>query len=190
VKPIESGCGEGSREGEDGALLATATGQREPCHALVRLREPIAPALAAEHEGVSLDVDALSSRIRAMGTGFDVVLVEGAGGLLSPLSWTRDVTHIARTLEARVLLVSSDRLGVLHHVRASVKVLLDGWLLPAGIVLSAPAEPDASTGTNAMALARVLESYGEVAGRIASVPRADSARAEAAIVDVVGWLSG
>jgi dethiobiotin synthetase len=188
IKPVESGCGEGSRAAEDGALLAAATGQREPCEALVRLRAPIAPALAAEIEGVTLDVDALAARIRAMGEGFDVVLVEGAGGLLSPLSWTRDVTHIAHDLDARVLLVSADRLGVLHHVRASVQVLLDAWLPPAGVVLSAPADPDASTGTNAAALARVLHWYGEVSERIACVPRGDLATADGALAEVGGWL--
>jgi dethiobiotin synthetase len=187
-KPVESGCGDGPRDAEDGALLAAATGQREPREALVRLRAPIAPALAAEREGVTIDLDALAARIRAMGRGFDVVLVEGAGGVLSPLSWTRDVTHVARDLDARVLLVSADRLGVLHHVRASVQTLLDTWLLPAGVVLSAPAEPDASTGTNTAALARVLALYGEVSGRIARVPRGDLATAEGALAGVVGWL--
>jgi dethiobiotin synthetase len=189
VKPVESGCGDGPREAEDGALLAAATGQSEPREALVRLRAPIAPALAAEREGVTLDVDALAVRIRTLGTGFDMVLVEGAGGVLSPLSWTRDVTHIAHDLDARVLLVASDRLGVLHHVRASVQTLLDTWLVPVGVVLSAPAEPDASTGTNAAALARVLGPYGEVSGRIARDPRGDMATADVALAPVMEWLS-
>jgi dethiobiotin synthetase len=188
VKPVESGCGDGPREAEDGALLAAATGQTEPREALLRLRAPIAPALAADREGVTVDVDALAARIRTLGEGFDMVLVEGAGGVLSPLSWTRDLTHIAHDLDARVLLVASDRLGVLHHVRASVQTLLDTWLLPAGVVLSAPAEPDASTGTNAAALARVLGLYGEVSQRIARVPRGDMATAEAALAPVMEWL--
>jgi dethiobiotin synthetase len=190
VKPVESGCTESAPEQEDGALLAVATGQPEPRRALVRLRAPIAPALAAEREGVALDVDALAASVKAMGATFDVVLVEGAGGLLSPLSWTRDVTHLAHGLDAGVLLVAADRLGVIHHVRAAVQVLFDTYLSPEAIVLSSPEEPDASTATNAAALARVLAAYGEVASRVVRVPRAgDVAVAVDALTPVVAWLA-
>ena len=53
IKPIESGC-DGSAP-EDGHLLAQASGQSHPSQALVRLKAPLAPPLAAELEGVTLD---------------------------------------------------------------------------------------------------------------------------------------
>src|SRR5688572_7236834 len=57
VKPVESGCGEPfAREDEDGVVLALATGQAKPKAALVRLRAPVTPALAAEHEKTPIDV--------------------------------------------------------------------------------------------------------------------------------------
>jgi dethiobiotin synthetase len=191
VKPVESGCGEGPRDREDGALLAAATGQAHPREALVRLRAPVTPALAADQEGVVLDVDALTGRVRALGAGADVVLVEGAGGLLSPITWDRDVTHFARDLEARTLLVGADRLGVLHHIHATVQVLLDTWLLPLGVVLSAPAVADASTGTNAASLRRRLACFGGLAEHIVTVPRTEDAGEAAEALDAVaGWLLG
>jgi dethiobiotin synthetase len=192
VKPVESGCGEGPRDHEDGALLALATGQAEPCEALVRLRTPVTPALAADMEGVVVDVPALATRIRQLGDAADVVLVEGAGGLLSPLAWDRDLTHLARDLDdARVLLVGSDRLGVLHHVHATVQVLCDTWLQPLGVVLSAPGVPDASTGTNAASLRRQLAAYRNLDGRIVTVPRTtDAGIAADALAAVAGWLLG
>jgi dethiobiotin synthetase len=189
VKPVESGCGEGPRDREDGALLAVATGQAHPREALVRLRAPVTPALAADLEGVTLDRAALTARVRDLGDGADVVLVEGAGGLLSPIGWDWDLTTLARALDARVLLVGADRLGVLHHVHATVQVLLDTWLLPIGVVLSAPAAADASTGTNAASLRRRLAPYGGLDARIATVPRTDDAgEAADALAPVAGWM--
>jgi len=191
VKPIESGCEhEAAASTEDGVVLATATGQHAPREALVRLRAPLAPALAAEREGISIDMDGLAARIRALGDGADVVLVEGAGGLLSPLTWVEDVTHLARRLDARVLVVGADRLGTLNHVHMTVQVLLDSWLLPLGVVLSAPPEADASTGTNAEALRRRLDHYGGVKRRIAELPRvAGVADAAVRLTRVMDWLS-
>lgn len=191
VKPVESGCAtEAPSREEDGVELAAATGQREPTAALVRLREPLTPALAAERQGIAMDVDALADRIAELAIGADVVLVEGAGGLLSPMSWTHDVTHLAHRLDAQVLLVGADRLGTLNHVHLTVQVLLDTWLLPLGIVLSAPATADASTGTNRAALERRLDRYGDVARRIVTIPRLGPSSREASrhLGEVVEWI--
>lgn len=194
VKPVETGCASPDpADGEDGVELARATAQREPLAALERLRAPLAPAVAAELEGASIDVDALTDRIAACGRAADVVLVEGAGGLLSTLSWTRDLTHVASRLDAPVLLVGADRLGTLNHVRLSLQVLLDAWVMPLGVVLSAPPAPDASTGRNAAALRRLSPipqlSAVPLADRLLELPRLappdDPARALSPVTD---WI--
>ena len=64
IKPFESGIAEGS--GGDGERLARATGQVAPTRALVRLRAPLTPALAADREGVTIDFDRIASDIRAL----------------------------------------------------------------------------------------------------------------------------
>jgi dethiobiotin synthetase len=179
VKPVESGW-EGAGDGE---LLAAATGQLAPRSALVRLRAPIAPALAAEREGVVVDVDALARDIEKLAEDADVVFVEGAGGVLSPFSWTSDVTTLAHGLRAGgVVLVGSDRLGTISLVHTAVQVLLDTWLLPEAILLSAPAVPDASTGTNADALRRRLVGYGTGAKPLVEVPRGEGTAVFDAVV--------
>ncbi len=190
IKPMESGCAPGpAGADEDGRVLAQATDQAAPREALVRLPEPLTPALAAERAGVAVDLGELARSIVELGAAADVVLVEGAGGLLSPLSWTEDVTHLAHRLDASVLVVGADRLGTLNHVHLTVQCLLDTWLLPIGIVLSAPAVSDASTGTNAGALRRRLAPFGEVAGRIVELPRvATTAEAAAHLAAVARWI--
>jgi len=167
VKPIETACPGPPTAGEDGAQLAAATGQTEPAHALVRLAEPVAPAVAADRAGVRLDLETLAQRVRALAAGAELTLVEGAGGLLTPLTWERDLTDLARALDARVVVVAADRLGAINQTRLVLGALTTAALPLAGVVLSAPAERDGSTGANAAAIARC--SPGTV---VVEVPRA------------------
>jgi dethiobiotin synthetase len=166
VKPVESGCGLGPREAEDGALLAEATGQIEPREALTRLAKPVAPPLAASAEGVVLDPRGWCDEIRRLAAGRDVVLVEGAGGLLSPLAPDFNARDLARELGASAFVVATDRLGCLNHVLLTVEALRSERVPLSGVVLSAPAEPDESTGTNGAALREVLASP-----RVLELPR-------------------
>jgi dethiobiotin synthetase len=165
VKPVESGCGE-DPDGEDGVLLARATGQIAPERALVRLGSPVAPPEAADREGVKLDPDLWLDEIRRASEGADLVLVEGAGGLLSPLTWDYDALDLARELGAGALLVGADRLGTQNHVLLCERTLAAEGVPLLGVVLSAPGEPDASTGTNGAALRRLRPGL-----RLCEVPR-------------------
>ena len=113
IKPIETGGG------DDGEMLAMATGQASPKKALVTLKEPLTPALAADREGVKLDFDDLVARVRDAAKDADVVIVEGAGGLLSPLTWDSDATTLARALDAKVILVATDALGTISAVHTA-----------------------------------------------------------------------
>jgi dethiobiotin synthetase len=190
IKPVESGCvGAAPASHEDGALLAAATGQPEPRAALVRLCDAVTPALAADREGLSIEMPALVKAIRELGAGADLVLIEGAGGLLSPLSWSLDLTHVAHDLDAGVLVVAADRLGAINHVHLTVQVLFDTWLPPLGVILSAPAAPDASTGTNADALRRRLSPFGDLVQHLFELERVEGVAAAAArLGPVVSWL--
>lgn len=188
IKPIESGCSLEISELEDGVALARSTQQSQPSHALVRLRDPITPALAAEREGIAIDLPALARSIVDLAGDADTVVVEGAGGVLSPLGWkgndALNITHLARMLGASALLVGSDRLGTLHHVLAAHAALGHAKLSILGLVLSAPELPDASTGTNLQMLRRLLPELPS-----AAVPRVSSAE-EAALhlAAVADWI--
>jgi dethiobiotin synthetase len=165
-------------------LLARATGQREPSEALLRLCTPVAAPEAAEREGRRIDFAELVSRVQAYGAGAEVMLVEGAGGLLSPITWEETIVDLALHIEARVLLVAMDRLGTINHALMAFRVLEQRGVETAGMVLSAPAEPDASTGTNARAIARVSGMT-----RIACVPRLDDTSViPAAVREVARWV--
>jgi len=184
VKPVESGCGEAPGETEDGVLLARAAGQDEPAAALVRLRTPVAPPVAAEREGRELDPGPWVETIRRLARDRDVVLVEGAGGLLSPLTWETTARDLGVALGADALVVAPDRLGCLNHALLTLEALRAAGLRTLGVVFGAPVAPDDSTGTNADALRRFAPDV-----RTATLPRlADPADAAARLEAVVEWI--
>ena len=184
LKPVETGCTDATSHLEDGPLLAAATGQAEPRTALLRFAAPVAPVLAAEREGEAIDLDALVLRIETLSEGAEVLLVEGAGGLLSPITWEWTAVDLARSLGADALVVAMDRIGTINHTQLTLSALELAGVSAVGVVLTAPESPDASTGTNAAAIAR-LSGLDEVL----SLPRAADPTAVAAeIAPVVGWL--
>lgn len=155
IKPVETGTAGNSGATEDGVLLAAATGQAAPRMALHRFADPVAPAVAAEREGKTLDFDGVLAEIERYAEGTDVTLIESAGGLLAPIAWDWNAADLAESLGARVLVVGADRLGVINHALLTLSALELAGLLTAGLVLTTPATADVSTGTNAEAIARL-----------------------------------
>jgi dethiobiotin synthetase len=185
VKPVETGCGGEPSGAEDGVLLARATGQEDPRHALVRLELPLAPPEAA-HPGERdlLDHHAWCEEIRRQEAGHEFVLVEGAGGLLSPLTPVATARELAVDLGAATLVVAADRLGCLNHILLTRDALRAAGLPLLGVVFSAPESTDASTGGNASALRSFDASI-----RTAQLPRlADPEEASGHLSMVVDWL--
>jgi dethiobiotin synthetase len=184
IKPVETGCSDAAAQREDGALLAAATGQAEPRRALYRFSSPLPPALAADAAGEAIDLDAMLLRLEALSAGAEVVLVEGVGGLLAPMTWEWTVVDVARALSASALVVAADRRGTINHTLLTLGALELAGLEVAGVVLTAPETPDPSTGTNAAAIARLAG-----IDRIVNVPRlGDPARAAGEVQPVIGWL--
>lgn len=184
VKPIETGCREETSADEDGARLAAATGQTGPKRALVRLAGMVAPAIAADQAGVEVNYEDLVARLRSLATPETLLLVEGTGGLLSPLTWADNHLDLAHSLSARVLLVAADRLGTISHTLLALRVLNAAKVPVLGVVLNQVGEPDDSTRTNAGALVRLADQTS-----IVTVPfLTDSVQSAEAVKEVAGWL--
>lgn len=186
MKPVETGCSGPIGWEEDGVQLAAATGQASPQAALYRLAAPLAPAIAAEAEGAAIDFSKLVLEIESHAAAADLVLLEGAGGVLTPITWEWDIVDLARAVKASVLVVASDRLGAINQTLLAVSALESAGMEVCGVALTAPAQPDHSTGSNAGAIARVagLE-------RVATLPRvADPLVAAVSLARVAAWLPG
>lgn len=85
--------------------------------------EPLAPAIAAELAGVRIPIRRIAAHVRKHGGKDGWVLVEAAGGLLSPLASDGDAPELLRALRALPVVVAVDRLGVIHDVRAVLAAL-------------------------------------------------------------------
>jgi dethiobiotin synthetase len=88
---------------------------------------------------------------------FEVVLIEGAGGLLSPLGEKLDSRELIAALRATPMVVCQNRLGVVNQVLLTLAALPRSASCRARVVLMSPSKPDASTATNASLLAEFLD---------------------------------
>ncbi len=188
VKPAQTGV----LPGEPGDLdvvarLGGAQTLREP----VRLPEPLAPDTAAWRAGVALPpVAETAGRVLALAQAHDLVLVEGAGGLLVRLDadggTIADLAHALRAARTSpyVVVVVAAGLGTLNATELTLEALRARGLEPAGLVIGSwPVEPDLAARCNLDDLARLgVPLLGRVpAGAGALEPAAFRAAA-------AGWL--
>jgi len=175
-KPAETGCEQGQIA--DSELLARASGERPSLAApLLRLDEPLAPAVAAERARVEIDPLEIEQRIEALRRAGFTVVVEGAGGVLVPLSWNiaagshnspfYSVMDLADHCGLHAIVVARPGLGTLNHTATTV-AMLHGRNIPIRAVVlngrtigtDAEGEHDLSSGlaeaTNPSVLARML----------------------------------
>ena len=153
MKPVETGVVD---QPEDALRLAAAAGDRAPLDEICpyRLRAPLAPSVAAAGEGVVINVERLLRAIARRAAGVDVLLVEGAGGLLVPIVGATTFLDLAVQATLPVLLVGANRLGTVNHCALNARVAGAAGLDVRGFVLSQPTlHADESSTTNAEVVA-------------------------------------
>lgn len=124
-KPAETGCPTGSDGGlepEDAARLRFFSGSRLDRQTICpyALRAPLAPAVAAQREGVRIDPEDLRQRHDAIAAAHDVTFIEGAGGLLVPVTPSQTFADLALQWRAPLLVVVGSRLGAINHALLTV----------------------------------------------------------------------
>ena len=160
AKPVETGCPErdGELVPEDAVALRHAAGDPAPLADVCphRFPDPLAPALAAERAGAPVDVDALVAHLRRRATQAELLLVEGAGGLLVPITTAASFADLAARLDAAVLVVVGSRLGAINAALLTLEALRARRLPIAGYVVNRLApEGDIAVATNDELLARL-----------------------------------
>jgi len=164
MKPIESGILE--RPASDSGLASDADRLRAACGStlpmsVVRpyvLEEPLAPMIAAARANVTFDLGVLDTALALVEQNADVVLVEGAGGLLVPISAEMSYLDLFARWRLPLLLVAGNKLGVLNHVLLTVRAAEAAGVSVQAIVLTALADSDATVAeaTNYDALVSLL----------------------------------
>ncbi|WP_411282232.1 dethiobiotin synthase [Gemmatimonas sp.] len=164
MKPIESGVLE--RPVSDRGLASDADRLRAACGAtlplsVVRpyvLEEPLAPMMAARRAHVTIDLGVLDTALAQIEQDADVVLVEGAGGLLVPITAAISYLDLFARWRTPLLLVAGNKLGVLNHVLLTVRAAEAGGVPIRAIVLTALSDGDTTVAeaTNFEALRLLL----------------------------------
>lgn len=146
-KPAASGCMRVGKHlvSEDAVQLWEAAGRpgslSRVCPQL--FAAPLAPHLAAKSEGRQLDEKLLLTGIDYWLERSDIVLVEGAGGLLSPLGEKKYVADLARTFGFPLVVVAPNRIGTINQTLQTLLAAQAYDLKVASIVLSDLLPPDA-----------------------------------------------
>jgi len=156
-KPVASGVGGGpdAERASDAVVLWEAAGRPLTCEDVCpqSFSAPVAPPVAAHREGRVVERRQLRHGLAVWAGRCDIVLVEGAGGLLSPLSDEDLVADLCCDFRYPLLIVVANRLGTVNHTLLTLRVAATygGGLSVAGLILNdvLPSEQlDSSSGDN------------------------------------------
>lgn len=140
MKPAETGCAvrRGALVPVDAVRLMAAAGVQDPLDLVnpYRFRPPVAPAVAAEREGRMISLSVIMRAYRTLAGRHDLMIVEGAGGILVPLAKRTTYLDLAERLDLPVLIVARPNLGTINHTALTVLALRTRSIAIAGIVLN------------------------------------------------------
>jgi dethiobiotin synthetase len=155
MKPVATGVTPGAT-GDVEHLIAAANvvAPREEVNPY-GFAPPIAPHIAAQQDGVRIELERIEQAFRALAARAQVVVVEGLGGFHVPLGHGADTTQLAARLALPVVLVVGMRLGCLNHALLTAGAIAARGLKLAGWVAN-HIDPDMAVATENV---QALEEY-------------------------------
>jgi dethiobiotin synthetase len=196
LKPVATGVSEEASDGadEDSARLIASIGRSIAPGRVVPITfaEPLAPVVAARRRGERLEQSEVDRAVDATLTWWldhaDVMVVEGAGGLLTPLAEGTTIADLAIRLDYPLVVVARRGLGTLNQTLLTIEAARHRGLRVAGVVLNG-AEPTRTgealaEATNADELARRLPDGIAV---LAEVPYCDAQDTPAFVLAEIDW---
>ena len=138
MKPVSAGCDyiEGLWRNDD-AMALMAASNRVQTYTEVNpfaYKEPVSPHIAAKHSGRPIDLDRVKELFDYIASSSDSVLVEGAGGWMTPLGEGNTMADLVKVLDIPVVLVVAIKLGCLNHALLTAEAIgsagveLVGWV--------------------------------------------------------------
>lgn len=139
MKPIASGCVVNKKNeliNQDVTALVSESNVSADLDLInpFRFAPAIAPHLAAEQLGVSIDINKIKHAYEKLSNLAEVVIVEGAGGFLVPLNKTETLADLAVQLNLPIVLVVGIKLGCINHALLTVEAIKSRGLILAGWV--------------------------------------------------------
>jgi len=161
MKPFESGLTKGEQKAgsRDSVLLREASGSTDSLKEITPyvFEAPLAPEVAAELENRVIDLDRLDRIYRDFSRIHDVVIIEGAGGVMVPIKKDFFYADLIRRWNAPAIIVSRLGLGTINHTLLTSRFLQSQGIDIAGVILNdADNEADIASQTNPGVLKRYL----------------------------------
>ncbi len=159
-KPAVTGLDDNERQGTepDHVRLRRAAGSSQDLLEIAPYRygPPVSPHLGAELAGEAISPGRLRAAARSAGAGSNLLVVEGVGGLLVPLTLGYLVRDFARDLALPLLVAAPPGLGTINHTLLTVEAARAVGLEVAAVVLTPwPAEPSVVESSNREAIGRL-----------------------------------
>jgi dethiobiotin synthetase len=155
MKPVASGaieCDSGKLISQDAEMLVKFSESSDPWEWInpYCLATPVNPALAAKIEGVTIDLSRITRCFEEISHKHDFVVVEGAGGLMSPVFENLLVRDMICAMDLPVVIVSRAALGTINHTLMTFECLSHRGIETLGFFLNRfPRNPNLSESTNA-----------------------------------------
>ena len=173
LKPAVSGIDEADWAQSDPGRLLAAMGRPLTLAELdaiapLRFTAPLSPPMAARREGVDLRISTLTDFCRAglAASAADLMLVEGAGGVMSPMAEDGTGLDLMATLGLPSVVVGGSYLGAISHTLTAIETLRARGLPIAAVVVSQSGEPDAPD------FAQTVDSVAAFAGEVSIIAAA------------------
>ncbi len=140
MKPVASGAKEidGRLVSEDVVYLKKIIDSADDDDLVnpIRLKQPIAPTIAAAKSGVQIDIDKVWKAYEELTNRHDFVVVEGIGGLMVPVDDSLFVADMACKMDLPLVIVSRDYLGTINHTLLTVEYARSRNLRIKGIIIN------------------------------------------------------
>ena len=140
MKPIETGVDPNcsSIANSDTKFLMEVSGttdaEEEVCP--LRLKTPASPYQASQIAGTSIQTSTILNQFKILQSRHNIMLVEGAGGLLVPITASYNVADLAREIGLPLIIVSRVRVGTLNHTLLTINAARQYGLKIKGIILN------------------------------------------------------
>lgn len=140
MKPLQSGSGikNGMPYSPDAEVMIRAVDSSDEMELIcpVMLKEALAPGVAAELEGVSIDLEQIKSAYIELEKRHDVVIVEGAGGIGVPVKDTFLISDLIKYLDIPAIIVARAGLGTINHTFLTIEYARQCGISLIGVIIN------------------------------------------------------
>lgn len=140
MKPVQSGAGmrNGRLYSQDAEMMARASGSTDEENLVcpVLLREVLAPGVAAEMEGKTIDIELIKNAYAELERRHDLVIVEGAGGIAVPLKDRFLISDLITCLGLPAIIVARAGLGTINHTFLTIEHARRSRIAIIGVIIN------------------------------------------------------